>query len=233
VSGRVTAVADGRISLAAAFLHYRYSLSDGQSFVEQARTATFDLNGDDGIVNRVQKASQLTWDRKKRKFIKGDGVGADNKKLIRSESGARLPASFKSGRFDEWKAKKKLSLPKVGEAEGDVPRQAGYSDDRRYRHNKVVAPKPLDPKTTTYEKKVYAAKKKAERTAASAAGELPPTVRGKARRGVAAGKVGQAKSELRSVEDIRKQRKILEQRRAKNARPSKKGKAKGKGKGRR
>jgi hypothetical protein len=176
--------------------------------VEQARTATFDLNGDDGIVNRVQRASQLTWDRKKRKFIKGDGVGADNKKLIRSESGARLPASFKSGRFDEWKAKKKLSLPKVGESEGDVPRQAGYSDDRRYRHNKVVAPKPLDPKATTYEKKMYVAKKKAERTAAASSAELPPTVRGKARRG---GEVGQAKSELRSVEDIRKQRKILEQ----------------------
>jgi hypothetical protein len=51
----------------------------------------------------VQKASQLKWDRKKKRFTSGDQVGADNKKLIRSESGALLPASYNSGRYKEWK----------------------------------------------------------------------------------------------------------------------------------
>jgi hypothetical protein len=186
-------------------LSLRYSLQDGASFIEQARTATFDLNGDDGIVAREQKASQLKWDRKKRKFVQGDGTGSDNKKLIRSESGARLPASFKSGRFEEWKEKKKINLPKVGESEGDIPRQVGYGDDKRYRHNKVTEAKPLDPKSTTYEKKMYVAKKKAEKEQEGA-----PESAGKGGKGKR-GAVGQAKNELRSSEDIRRQRKMLEQ----------------------
>ncbi|KAH8914091.1 hypothetical protein BT69DRAFT_1326890 [Atractiella rhizophila] len=51
------------------------------------------------------------------KLVKGDGTGADNKKMIRSESGKKIPASFKSGMFEEWKGKKKLKVPKVGERE--------------------------------------------------------------------------------------------------------------------
>ena len=45
----------------------------------------------------------MKWDRKKKRFTSGDQVGADNKKLIRSESGALLPASYNSGRYKEWK----------------------------------------------------------------------------------------------------------------------------------
>ncbi len=147
----------------------------------------------------------MKWDRKKRKFVQGDGTGSDNKKLIRTESGARLPASFKSGRFEEWKEKKKINLPKVGESEGDIPRQVGYGDDKRYRHNKVTEAKPLDPKSTTYEKKMFIAKKKAEKEKEGA-----PEFAGKGGKGKR-GAVGQAKNELRSSEDIRRQRKMLEQ----------------------
>ncbi len=147
----------------------------------------------------------MKWDRKKRKFVQGDGTGSDNKKLIRTESGARLPASFKSGRFEEWKEKKKINLPKVGESEGDIPRQVGYGDDKRYRHNKVTEAKPLDPKLTTYEKKMFIAKKKAEKEKEGA-----PEFAGKGGKGKR-GAVGQAKNELRSSEDIRRQRKMLEQ----------------------
>jgi ATP-dependent RNA helicase DDX54/DBP10 len=65
------------------------------------------LNGDEGEAQRVQKASQLKWDRKRKRFVKGDGIGSNNEKMIRSESGALLPASFKSGRFDDWKKRNK------------------------------------------------------------------------------------------------------------------------------
>ena len=36
-------------------------------------------------------------------------VGADNKKMIRSESGAILPASYKSGRYDEWRKSRRIA----------------------------------------------------------------------------------------------------------------------------
>jgi len=94
-----------------------YSLTDG--FASQAASATFDLTATDenAAHSATQKASMLRWDRRHKKFVKGDGTGADNKKLIRTESGAKLPASFKSGSFDDWKKKQKLYLPKTGEAE--------------------------------------------------------------------------------------------------------------------
>ncbi|BEI82928.1 hypothetical protein CcaverHIS002_0307960 [Cutaneotrichosporon cavernicola] len=79
-----------------------YSLSEGTSFAEQARSATMDLNADDADPQRAQKASQLKWDKKRKRFVK-DTPGEDNKKMIRGESGALLPATFKSGRFAEWK----------------------------------------------------------------------------------------------------------------------------------
>ncbi|GMK53661.1 hypothetical protein CspeluHIS016_0102470 [Cutaneotrichosporon spelunceum] len=79
-----------------------YSLSEGTSFAEQARSATMDLNADDADPQRAQKASQLKWDKKRKRFTK-DTPGEDNKKMIRGESGALLPATFKSGRFAEWK----------------------------------------------------------------------------------------------------------------------------------
>jgi len=71
------------------------------------------LNGDEGEAQRAQKASQLKWDRKKKRFVKGDGVGSNNEKMIRSESGALLPASFKSGRFDAWKQRNR-NAPRSG-----------------------------------------------------------------------------------------------------------------------
>lgn len=84
----------------------------------------------------LQRASSLRWDRRTKKFIKGDGVGADNKKLIKSESGQKLPASFKSGVFDEWRRKQRVSVPKVGEAElkGRTVGVLGAPGEKRYRH---------------------------------------------------------------------------------------------------
>jgi hypothetical protein len=61
-----------------------------------------DLNADDADPQRAQKASQLKWDKKRKRFVK-DTPGEDNKKMIRGESGALLPATFKSGRYAEWK----------------------------------------------------------------------------------------------------------------------------------
>lgn len=171
-----------------------------------------DLINDEGVLSRTQKASQLTWDRKKKKFIQGDGAGADNQKIIRTESGARLPISYKSGRFEEWKQKKRVTLPKIGEAEGDLAGRVGGMGDKRYRHNKITDAKPLDVKSTTYERKSYALKKRAEAEAAAEGGGdgLVKTKKGKVVKGVRAG-TANTRSELKSVQEIRKQRQILEQ----------------------
>lgn len=102
-----------------------YSLTNGDgNFVEQARNATFSVGGnDEGKVARFgvqsQAPNQARWDVKKKKFIKGDGTGSDNQKIIRTESGTKLPASFRSGRFDEWRKKQRMDLPKVGEREDE------------------------------------------------------------------------------------------------------------------
>jgi hypothetical protein len=71
------------------------------------RSSTLDLVQDEGSAVRAGKASQLKWDRKSKKFGNKNEVGADNKKMIRSESGALLPASYRSGRYDEWRKSKR------------------------------------------------------------------------------------------------------------------------------
>jgi ATP-dependent RNA helicase DDX54/DBP10 len=172
----------------------------------------------------------LSWDKKKKRFVKGDGVGADNIKLVKTEGGTRLPATYRSGRFDEWKAKSRIALPKVGEAENDGhqrKRPIGIGG-QRFRHNKVVAPKPLDKLGNDYERKVRQMKKKSE--AESQQGEQSTSSRG--RGGRYGGKsMGRVKTELKTSEQIRKTRKALDNRRAKNARPSRGGGGGGRGRG--
>ena len=67
------------------------------SFIEKAKTVSFDLVVDDTDALRKSK-SKMIWDSKKHNFIRPT-VGSDNKKRIRTESGASIPASFKTKRF--------------------------------------------------------------------------------------------------------------------------------------
>ncbi|KAJ1676441.1 ATP-dependent RNA helicase dbp10, partial [Spiromyces aspiralis] len=76
-----------------------YSMTKGGSFAEQVQDAVLTIAGDD-IDDLRRKQNALRWDSKKKKFVKGLGIGSDNKKLITGESGVKLPASFKSGTFD-------------------------------------------------------------------------------------------------------------------------------------
>lgn len=86
-----------------------YSINDEQSFAEGIQSHTMNMTGDEGRAQGAQKASQMKWDRKKKRFAASDQVGADNKKMIRSESGALLPATYNSGRYKEWRAQRKRS----------------------------------------------------------------------------------------------------------------------------
>lgn len=173
----------------------------------------------------------MTWDKKKKKFIKGDGSGADNIKLVRTENGTRLPATYRSGRFDEWRKKAKVTIPKIGEREAEPPASTRASGGRRWRHNKVVEAKPLDKRSKDYERKLRQLRKKEQ---SATGGESEGS---QARPAKNTGKVSKSsskrfgekslrrvKSEIKTVDQIHKTRKIAEKRRAKNARPSRKSK---------
>ncbi|WRT65059.1 uncharacterized protein IL334_002001 [Kwoniella shivajii] len=117
-----------------------YSLKSGASLPEALSAATVDLTADEGSATRAQKASQLNWDRKKRKFITTT-IGSDNAKMIRSESGALLPATYSSGRYDSWKKTRRLGAASNSNARhsktppGDVTHQGGDSDADKGRKN--------------------------------------------------------------------------------------------------
>lgn len=210
----------------------RYSLRDGATFAEQASHVAFDMTGDEGKQER--KRRELHWDKTKKKFVKGSGEGADNVKMVKTESGVKLPATYRSGRFDEWKAKSRVSIPRVGETESQGPRGRGSmgAGGRKYRHNQVAEAKPLDKYHKSYEKKLAQQKKKQGEGVA----EAEPTPRGKGKKlagRFAGGKpVGRVKNELKTVDQIRKARVIADKKKAKNARAPSRGKGK-KGKGRR
>jgi ATP-dependent RNA helicase DDX54/DBP10 len=97
----------------------RFSVQTDDNFSRRLHTSTLDLDQDEAVQQGAQKASQLKWDRSKKRFVAGSGVGADNKKMIRSESGALLPASFNSGRYAKWKSE---SCRKHTDLSGDSSR---------------------------------------------------------------------------------------------------------------
>ena len=89
-----------------------------------------------------------------------------------------------------------------------------------FKHTKITAAKPLDKLRTDYDRKTRRMKKQdgqdTESTSSLGSKGGRPTKRygGKS--------YGQVKSELKTVDQIRKTRKIKDQKKAKNARPSKK-----------
>lgn len=209
----------------------RYSLTDGaSSFAAQARGVTFDITGDVAVAER-NRHTRMMWDKKKKKFIKGDGSGADNIKLVRTENGTRLPATYRSGRFDEWKKKAKVIIPRIGEREAERPASVRASGGRQWRHNKVFEGKPLDKLSKDYERKSRQLRKKAESTTGGETeGPQARPVKNVEKISKNSGKrhggksLRRVKSEIKTVDQIHKTRKIAEKRRAKNARPNRKSK---------
>lgn len=177
---------------------------------------TFDLTNDDGVAVRQRRQSQLKWDRKKKKFVKGDGGGADNVKLVRTESGTRLPISYRSGRFDEWKNAHRRSLPGVGEAEPESARQNTFNGGRKFRHNKMTEPRQRDKYSDAPQR----------RGKEPDAGETTGQDNNGFRKGRGPGgrygtkPIGKVKNELKTVEQIRRTRNLMAKRKEKNARPS-------------
>ncbi|OJD15213.1 ATP-dependent RNA helicase DBP10 [Emergomyces pasteurianus Ep9510] len=199
-----------------------YGVHSGSNtnFVEASRGATMDLAGDESTSRGFgEPRSIMRWDKRQKKYVsrRNDEDGSKGGKgdlLVRGESGTKIAASFRSGRFDAWKKGKRIGrMPKVGEAESPSF-GSGAPGGKRYRHRKEQVPKNPDKYRDDYEKKKKKVEAAKQRETEKAFDPSSVNKAGVKRRG---------KSELKSVEDIRKARKVKEKRKEKNARPSKKG----------
>ncbi|KKK12772.1 hypothetical protein P175DRAFT_0499746 [Aspergillus ochraceoroseus IBT 24754] len=180
------------------------------NFTQASRDAAMDLQTDEGGRGFAEPRTLMRWDKRHKKYVsrQNDEDGSKGARLVRGESGAKIAASFRSGRFDAWKRGKRLGrLPRVGEMEtpGMAKELGSAMGGKRFRHRKDQAPKRADPLRGDYEKmkkKVAAAN---ERTMTKVGGAAPG-----------------GRSELRNTDDIRKARTLKQKRREKNARPARK-----------
>jgi len=212
------------------------SASTSNHFLTAARGATFDLTNDESSGhNLASKPTGLRWDKKSKRYVSrandldGSRLASSNKssdqvgkRLIRSESGGKIPASMKSGRFDAWrKANRVSNLPKVGEIEKANAGKMGIGsrfgpgreDGGRFKHRQNKAPKEADRFRDDYYKKkkqIAAAKERND------AGNITSGMNN------SGGRKGGKKGELRKVDDVRKLRQTQQKRKDKNARPSRK-----------
>lgn len=166
----------------------------GNTFTLDAAGATFDLVDDDGPKHSKQI---MKWDAKKKNYV---NQKLTDKKYIIGELGQRIPASFRSGKFDAWRKQRNVAQLTPGQLESDVK-----LGNFKPKHNQAKAPKLPDKYRDDYHKQ----KKKVEKAV-----ELGRHVKGYNRPG--------QRLEIQSTEQIRKARQIKEQRKAKNARPTKK-----------
>ncbi|KAL9599465.1 MAG: hypothetical protein Q9219_003804 [cf. Caloplaca sp. 3 TL-2023] len=178
--------------------------SRNSNFLEAARGVTMDLNNDDGAKAFGEPSRQggLRWDKKSKKYVAraNDEDGSKGKAMIRGESGQKIAASFRSGRFDAWKRANRIAkLPRTGETEKDVT-SGQLGGGRKFRHRLEKAPIEADKFRDDYHKK----RKKVEVAKEKKIGRF-----GEAR----------GKSEIKGVDDVRKQRGMKQKRREKNARP--------------
>ena len=180
---------------------------DESNFVEAARGVTMDISNDEirGFAE-ASKARGMRWDKKSKKYVAraNDEDGSKGKKMIVGESGLKIAASFRSGRFDDWRKSNKIGrLPRVGESEAPSKHVSHQHGSHRFKHKAERAPKEAD----RYRDDYHVQKKRVAEAKEKRIGKF---------------KDGGGKSELKGVDDVRKERNIKEQRQKKNARPSKK-----------
>lgn len=184
-----------------------HSGGNSNNFVLAARDVAMDLATDDGAKGFAQpsRPNGMRWDKKSKKYVAraNDEDGSKGAKMIRGESGQKIAASFRSGRFDAWRKSNKIDrLPRVGEAETASNRANRGGGGKRWMHKKDDAPKDADKyRDDFYKRKKMVDKAKEER-------------RGRFRE-------GKGKSEIKGIDDVRKERGMKERRKEKNARPGK------------
>ncbi|KAJ7309611.1 hypothetical protein JRQ81_007665 [Phrynocephalus forsythii] len=90
---------------------------EGSAFEQQASGAVLDLMGDENQSMNKNK-HLLKWDRKRKRFV--GQTGQEDKKKIRTESGAYISSSYKSNLYEKWKKRNKIDeQDSDGEDEGE------------------------------------------------------------------------------------------------------------------
>ncbi|KAF9885880.1 ATP-dependent RNA helicase dbp10 [Aspergillus nanangensis] len=181
------------------------------NFTQASRSVTMDIQADEGSRGFAEPRQMKRWDKRHKKYVsvQNDEDGSKGTHLVRGESGAKIAASFRSGRFDRWRKGKRLGrMPRVGEAEDTTIARGlnSHMGGKRFRHNKDQAPKAADPLREDFYKKRKKNDAAKERNLSQTGGAA------------STGKKGG----LNSTDDIRKARNLQQKRREKNARPSKK-----------
>lgn len=186
----------------------------GDSFVTAARSVAMDLTNDEGAkAFGAPTRAKMRWDKKQSKYVarSNDEDGSRGAKMIRGESGVKIAASFKSGRFDKWRHANRVGkMPHTGELEKTSMVRSfssgpgGFGGGPRWKHKQEKAPKDADKFRDDYHvRKRRVAEAKEKRIGKYKDGEG-------------------SKRELKGVTEIRKARELKEKRKEKNARPSKK-----------
>ncbi|KAG0689120.1 ATP-dependent RNA helicase dbp10 [Pichia californica] len=180
--------------------------SNGGNFISEVNKATFDIDAEDDKSQIQRQGAKVVWE--KNKFVRKQ----DDRKFIISESGQKIPASFRSGKYEEWKGKHNIGNIKVGSKENlnegkrFENKLNGSRIGGRFKHQSEKAPKMPKKGRDDYHKQMDKVKKAVERGV---------NVKGYVSK-------GSGKNEIRDSESIRKQREQKNKRREKNARPSRK-----------
>ncbi|XP_073943276.1 ATP-dependent RNA helicase DDX54 [Choristoneura fumiferana] len=106
------------------------------NFMSGAGAAELDVGADSGDAARAQHR-QLRWDRKRKKMVHYDPDGG--RKMIRTESGGRVPASYRSGRYAAWRRRHATD---DGDGDDTAPtRHASEFRPHWMKHNEALANK--------------------------------------------------------------------------------------------
>ena len=239
--------------------------STAAHFSMAASSATMDLTADDNAsFAMASRPSQMRWDKKAKNYVArtNDVDGSRGAKMVKGESGVKIAASFRSGRFEDWKRRNRIDrLPRVGDREKEGSGGRGGRGGARggmgqggsqvavgrgsgkFMHHKEKEAKAPDKYRDDYFVKKRKLDEKRRGDAGDGEGAGDGAALGGGRGGAGGrggrgsgrggsgfgaaggrgGRGGKPRSELRGVDDIRKQRVQKQQRRDKNARPPRRG----------
>ncbi|KAG4302572.1 hypothetical protein PCK1_001156 [Pneumocystis canis] len=181
------------------------------SFEKAANNAMFDLLSDDKNFahQTIARANSIRWSFKKKKLVSrldSHGISKKELTLVKAENGIKIPATYKTGRYTIWKNSGKTMQQKIKETKNTedytTPTNPYTNENKRkYKHHKLQAPKAPDKYRDDYKRKKRRIQEALEK---------------------GYGNTRNVKNELRSALEIRRNRKLKEKRKQKNARPSKK-----------
>ncbi|CAD6197123.1 unnamed protein product [Caenorhabditis auriculariae] len=173
-------------------------------FGRQAEGVSVDIIADDDR-GMYKQTHAKRWDRKLKKYV-GPSGDDSSKKKIRTEDGTWLPASYKTGRYKEWKQKQKIGFGNENAEDSEMKEKSNRSSNRKRKwaqaggkssgpkHSEIKKPEQIlkerqkkdrlqdymtHRRTENLKKKAASLKKTGGKTAGKAGGKFQKKGRGK------------------------------------------------------